>query len=591
MASNERIDEWQYGHYLTIRDVLDSPTLAKARVEAFCPPEALDRPVRWVHVADAVRTGALLQGSELLLTTGIAWSDRADERIGMIATFAQRSVAAIVLELGSHWRQVPADVVNACQHYDIPLLAIHDEVKYVELTEYIHTLLLEHKVRQVNAIHDVTESFTSLMVNGAPTTQILAHASRLLQCPVVLEDLSHQVVAYAEGHMPPSTLLHNWSEKSRRWSAAIGNYGTLTQCVTVDADNAIGARAVVRALTSTPNKHQHHDAELWTMIDVQARGVAWGRLFYRGRSLSDAGGDHILSQAAITLAMERLGSTNPYSWVDLIEKTAIERLVHNKYTTVHGVQEVLSASGFRMEGRHLFALLMEHHGSYIEPTVYRKEIRKTFQDADFLATELESNPRLVIAALSIPADPVHHNITEPLHAMAERICDSHDAKLRIICSSASETTLQLSALIRQLSLATPTPMPRARVTIVPLSRTPLENLLLTLRDDVRVQHYVNSTLDPLLMYDKNHHGDLVETLTAVLAHPTSRTAAAQRLHLSRTALYGRIATIERLLDMDLSDGETIFSLSLALKSMRGSADASTLKHNIAVASVDQRTDR
>lgn len=589
MTSNSANDAWQYGHYLTIRDVLESPTLAHARVETFCPPEALDRPVRWVHVADALRAGALLQGSELLLTTGIAWSERADERIAMIATFAQRSVSALVLELGSHWRQVPADVVKACKHYDIPLIAIHDEVKYVELTEYIHTLLLEHKVRQVTAIHEVTESFTSLMVNGAPTTQILAHASRLLQCPVVLEDLSHQVVCYAEGHMLPSTLLHNWSEKSRRWSAVIGNYGALTQCVTVDSENAIGARAVVRALTSSSTAH--HNADLWTMIDVQARGLAWGRLFYYGRSLSVAGGDHILSQAAITLAMERLGSTNPYSWVDLIEKTAIERLVENKYTTVQGVQEVLSASGFRMEGRHLFALLIEHHGSYIEPTVFRKHIRKSFHDADFLATPLESDPRLVIAALSIPAHPHHHTIVEPLQAMAEEITEQHDAKIRIICSSASATTLELSALIRQLSVATPTPMPRAKVTVVPLHRTPLEHLLLNLRDDVRVQHYVNSTLDPLIVYDKNHHGDLLETLAAVLAHPTSRKAAAEQLHLSRTALYGRIATIERLLDMDLTDGDTMFSLTLALKSMRNGTDTSPLKHNVAVQGVDKRTNR
>lgn len=591
MTSNSVNDAWQYGHYLTIRDVLESPTLAHARVETFCSPEALDRPVRWVHVADAVRAGALLQGSELLLTTGIAWSDRADERIAMIDTFAQRSVAALVLELGSHWRQVPADVVKACKRYDIPLIVIHDEVKYVELTEYIHTLLLEHKVQQVMAIHEVTESFTSLMVNGAPTTQILAHASRLLQCPVVLEDLSHQVVCYAEGHMLPSTLLNNWSEKSRRWSAIIGNYGTLTQCVTVDSENAIGARAVVRALTSGSINDKRHEPELWTMIDVQARGLAWGRLFYYGRSLSVAGGDHILSQAAITLAMERLGSTNPYSWVDLIEKTAIERLVDNKYTTVQGVQEVLSASGFRMEGRHLFALLLEHHGSYIEPTVFRKQIRKTFNDADFLATPLESDPRLVVAALSIPANSQYQDIVEPLHAMAKNISEQYSTKIRIICSNASETTLELSALIRQLSHATPTPMPRAKVTVLSLSRTPLENLLLTLRDDVRVQHYVNSTLDPLILYDKNHHGDLLETLAAVLANPTSRKAAADQLHLSRTALYGRIATIERLLHMNLSDGETMFSLSLALKSMRNGVDTSPLKHNVAVQGVDKRTTR
>jgi len=51
----------------------------------------------------------------------------------------------------------------------------------------------------------------------------------------------------------------------------------------------------------------------------------------------------------------------------------------------------------------------------------------------------------------------------------------------------------------------------------------------------------------------------------VLRHPSSRSAVAEDLHLSRTSLYSRIATIERLLGMDLGDGETQFALGLALR--------------------------
>lgn len=538
---------------LRIRDVLGMPTLANVRVQTYCSQEDLERPIRWVHVADAPRAGHLLIGGELLLTTGIAWGDTPGEREEMITQFGQSKAAAIVLELGTKWQEVPVDVIDSCQRHDLPLLVLQDEVKYVELTENVHTFLLERQVRRITAILQVTESFNSLMVNGAPTLQILDHASRQLKCPVVLEDLSHQVVGYSEGHTLPSKLLAGWSRKSRQWTQTVGAYGTVTQCVSVSREN--------------------EEIPRWTMIDVQARGTVWGRLFYCGHSGSDSGGYHILNQAAIALAMERLGSDNPYSWTDLIEKTAIDRMAQNKYTTVQGAQEVLLASGFRTDNRVLLAVLLEHSGEYIEPTVYRKQVRKTFAGADFLAMQLDADPRLVVAALSVPADTYNPaELTAKLTHMGEAIVAKHNSKVRVVHSGECQETLELAEYIRMLSRFRPPPMPRVKVTAVPLSRNPLEGLLLQLSSDVRVQEFVNITLEALITYDAKNDGDLVDTLAAVLANPTSRTAAAEQLHLSRTALYSRIAIIERLLGVDLSNGDEIFALSLAMKAHRPHAE-------------------
>lgn len=70
----------------------------------------------------------------------------------------------------------------------------------------------------------------------------------------------------------------------------------------------------------------------------------------------------------------------------------------------------------------------------------------------------------------------------------------------------------------------------------------------------------------MLLHDARNDSDLMLTLSTLLEHPTSRSAAAQKLHLSRTALYSRIATIERLLAVDLNKGEDFFGLTLAVRS-------------------------
>ncbi|MDN5683289.1 helix-turn-helix domain-containing protein [Corynebacterium glyciniphilum] len=54
----------------------------------------------------------------------------------------------------------------------------------------------------------------------------------------------------------------------------------------------------------------------------------------------------------------------------------------------------------------------------------------------------------------------------------------------------------------------------------------------------------------------------------MVADPTSRSAAAAELHLSRTSLCSRLSTIERLLGADLALEDTQFALGLALRTMR-----------------------
>ena len=79
-------------------------------------------------------------------------------------------------------------------------------------------------------------------------------------------------------------------------------------------------------------------------------------------------------------------------------------------------------------------------------------------------------------------------------------------------------------------------------------------------DQARAQR----VLGPLIDYDLNRGGDLLAVLAAVLAHPTSRTAAARASHLSRSVFCHRIEFIADLLGADLTDGETLASLHVAM---------------------------
>ena len=60
------------GEYPTVADLLKLPELAAGRPRVVAGAKGLQRPVRWVHVAEVPDIAPLLRGGELILTTGIA---------------------------------------------------------------------------------------------------------------------------------------------------------------------------------------------------------------------------------------------------------------------------------------------------------------------------------------------------------------------------------------------------------------------------------------------------------------------------------------------------------------------------------------
>jgi purine catabolism regulator len=79
-----------------------------------------------------------------------------------------------------------------------------------------------------------------------------------------------------------------------------------------------------------------------------------------------------------------------------------------------------------------------------------------------------------------------------------------------------------------------------------------------------VQTFAETELKNLLIRDADHGENDLAVLRGYLELAGNKSALAKRLHMSRPALYSRLAAIQRRLDMDLEDGESMTSLHVAL---------------------------
>lgn len=270
-----------------VREILQLDAVAAGLPEVLSGDDALDAAVRWVHVSDSAGVARLLNGGELLLSTGSGWpSEPADLRT-FIAELVDSGLAGLVLELGVHYHYVPAVVIEAARDHGLALIALHREVKFVTLTEAVHSRIISAQTIALRSRDEVRERFTALALRGAPADFIVARLAETLGSPVVLENRAHEVVAAEVPLAAEAELLADWQVRSRQ------------------AQRLADRRA---------ETGDDPPADAWVIVPVEARGIRWGTLIGLPGAEHPAGRTSVLEQGAIALALGRLADGEADEW-------------------------------------------------------------------------------------------------------------------------------------------------------------------------------------------------------------------------------------------------------------------------------------
>lgn len=490
---------------------------------------ALDARVRWVHVSDSAGVARLLDGGELLLSTGSSWPDDPAELTAFVDGLVDAGLAALLLELGTHYRYVPSVVVEAARARGLALVALRREVKFVSLTEAVHRRIIADQTAALRARDDVRARFTALALRGSPADFIVHQLAQTLAAPVVLESLAHDVVVADVPAAREEELLTRWEVKSRL-------------------------------------AHRDPVGE-WLIVPVEARGIRWGYLVALPGPAHAAGRSAVLEQGAIALALGRLTGGGTDEWARIGQRQLVDGLLAGRFSSHGGAAARLEAAGLAVEGARLYGMV----AMGAEVDVAAAEAAAAAAGGSVL---VGSGPAATGAGatllLSVPLRAVLDaaaaaRFAEALTPLPARLVLS-------IGSPAHGVEGALASLQEAIDLSrAPVERPGRGPHVRRAEDRPLARLVTALRDDHRVLDHGERMLAPLIEYDLSRGGDLLDVLAAMLAHPGNRTAAASASHLSRSVFYQRIALIQDLLGVDLDDGEIQTALHLALLVRRSAA--------------------
>lgn len=520
----------------TVREVLNLPVVAAGAPRVVGGAAHLDRRVRWVHLSDTADLTGLLQGGELVMSTGLTLAQSADRVEAYLRMLSALDVSALIVELGLHVSEIPSCVPHLADELALPVVALDRPIRFVDVTELVHRMIVADRYDELQFARAVHEAFTSLNIGRASPTDIVTEASEILAAPVVLEDLNRHVLAFCRAGTPAATLLDGWADRSRR--------------------------------------HSGSESAGWSAVPVGVGVEQWGRLVLPRHTDEPGRPRMVLERAAQSLQLQRMLEQDRDALLVQALGGLLDDLVSGRITDEADALARAGALGLAVSARYVPLVVKIPRGSGGDAIAQGATDRRVLAAARQAVssaglTALGSIRREGTVALLLTC-PYPTAVARSLDAVCAGLADRLAGRAGLgdwaagTAAASSGLVIAAGGLVEAEHVAevgTTMPGPRR---LFRSADVRLPGLFALLRNDHRVQAFAETELGRLLDHDARTGENLMTILRAFLAAGGSKSDSARVTELSRPTLYARLGSIERILGVPLDSVESRTSLHAAL---------------------------
>lgn len=490
---------------MDLTDLLADPVLHLV-LHTPTAPHRLARPVSWCAPTELLDPSAYLTTNALVLTTGMGLNFQ-DPRTwdAYVERLARVPVAGVVFSTGEAHRGVPEGLVEAATARGVPVLELMADVPTLLLLRHVESSLASERFRTAQRTWELADSCARLAVEGVGVTTLLDHLESSAGSPVALTDAGGAPLFASRG----------WRGQAQERTTArrlplpgdLAGECFLVVASSVGRDLAGPAAAVIAMHVSQALAGPASSGTAQSLVDTLLAPGSTARAV--DDAVQAAGLDP--AQPALALCLDLRGSAAP------VTGAQDRRMGH---FLLWRIRSMLVSSGLAV-----------------------REAERS--DAEVLIVQ---GPDL--------ADPARVDV------LFDRVC-SLAAGQRI---GGSMTAVAVTP--SRLGSALPVGLAEARSggTIERAGEQTLLDLVAR-SAPTGAKDLASELIDKLRRGDPS--GVLVDTLETVVSCGGQRAAAATALGVHRNTLTTRLQRIRKLTGWDLSDGETLAALAVALRLMNG----------------------
>lgn len=550
------------GASLSIAGLLEFEEIRAAEPAVLAGEAGLGRAIRWVHIADSEHVERFLEGGELVLTTATAFRHSPAAMTEFLDQLERAGAAGTIIELvdenSTHDEEAREIAAAAASARDLPVIVLPRRVKFVRITELAHRSLLAQQISRLEHAREIHETYTQLSLDRAEAQTIVDRTAELLGTTVVLEDVSHRVLAH-----------------SGRGSQALAQKW-------VD---------LVSGASTTPGGHAPAQ---WRQTPVGLRSRRWGRLVVPGAAESVADLEQVIERAGEALTLTRMADRDEQDLLLQAQSGLIREITDSEGIHERSARERARSLGFTpAEGAELTPVVVRiDREADTDPTRVQLQERGLTQEIASAASRL--NLCLLMTSLQ---SGVFGFVVGPGHGRNRRSQPSLRG-----AEEADERLTRLLAELDGLAASWVVGVGRGSTSLLRavagfeaashvaevastldvrerafyrFSDVRIRGLLSLLSEDSRLRAFAEGELGPLLGEDRRRDGVLPSTadsaddglldfLELYLSHGGNKSAMARAGHLSRPALYARINRLQDRLGVSLDDAESRTALHVAL---------------------------
>lgn len=500
---------------LSLQEIMRRRHFDKAEVIA--GEQGIYRLVKWVHVVEITNIEKLLNGQELILSTGVEFGDKPIAFHSFVQQLINCHAAGLCIEKGRYTSTIPQEIIDLANENQFPLILFQEEVSFVEITQDIHSVLINQQYQMISKLEMYAQTLNKKLLTISHEEEILSYLYEHIDTQIIYEKENQ------ERYFIPSVPIHKRKE----------------------------------LINSLPF---HDDKENYMKQPIQVFDKHYGviHLYSKDRNLSEF--DLLMLDRTVTALAQHLLRGLYVEEKRRLEESEWLRSWLDGGQSLDAIREFLTRHDaiFNKGGVVLLCKKINEESPSLDKTYLTLLIRSVFEQYGFSVFFTEMKNTLTVILLN----------RREAATWKDRLKDGVTALVNKQRDKNSKPILRMTigkyvSALEQLSKSYWTSWEALKI-----QEQLLHGAYLSFFEDLHIyrlisfmqkhhdlSEFVMEYLEPVIMYDQKHNGKLLETLKTYLACCGSKKETASKLYIVRQTLYHRIQKIESLLGADFMNSE------------------------------------
>ncbi|MFB6802137.1 PucR family transcriptional regulator [Peribacillus butanolivorans] len=476
----------------------------------------IKRQVKWVHCMEVTQISHLLNGNELILTTGLGWKDCDSTFLSYLNQLIQCNAAGLCIEIGTRTMAIPQCAIDLADEHQFPIILFHQEVPFVEITQDIHSLIINKQYQMISNLENYSQQLNKNLLEIDHYESILKFLHNYLNVQVILIFNENDIASIPKIKKKITyQMLVEVNEEKR----------TLSKTVLRQPIQVLGENYAELLICSSDRELTDFDS---LILDRTATALA----------------QHLLRE----LYIEEKKMSEESKW--------LTNWIEGEYSD-EAIRERLSYIDPKMQLDGGIVCICKQHPRYnkssakLDGTYFKIMFRSVFEQYGFQIFSMEIHQHLVfILGDNRSSEDWKGRVTSALDRIMKMDVSGRN-RMSLLTIGFGKHVQKLSEIYKSYETA--------RETLVLQDTLPEENrsffyqdlhmyrMISLINKHGNLEETVHEYLGPVIEYDKQNNGELMPTLKTYLACNGSKQETSKQLFIVRQTLYHRLEKLEKLL--------------------------------------------